>query len=314
MRPETEAAKDRTANAGGVTMSAIEATKLAAYAEENATNMALLMAWRNGSDRALRKLVANLRNFLFSEIVLMRRRLGRRSLMCDLHSAAREGLLVGLTRFDESKGVAITTYASYWIRAFLRVQIINDWSHGTMRKMETPQLEALAIAINKRLEDLEHLAAEGVSQRVVDSLVARKRFELEWIDDDTVDEESDEESSSSTLDKRIVDRSDAPLTPEDQMIAAQHGMYLEKSLNHAFMSLTALQMAAVQHVMDGEDSLAEFARRRGVSPQASTASWRSACRVIKDKVAQCQVVQSEVEQCQKKPKRKAQTHSDASTA
>lgn len=313
MRGETEAAQGCTANVGGVAMSVIEAAKLAAYAEENATNIMLLRAWRNGSDHALRKLMTNLRNFVFSEITFMRQRMGRRSLMCDLKSAALEGLFVGLTRFDESKGVAITTYVSYWIRAFLRVQMINDWSLGTMRKMDTPQLEALAIAINKRFENLDHLVTEGVSQRIVDNLVARKRFELEWIDEN-VSEEMDEEEPCSALDKQILDRSDASPTPEDMMILAQHGMYLEKSLSHAFTWLTSLQIAAVKHVMYGEDSLADFARRRGVSPQASTASWRSACRVIKDRVANCQIVQSEVEECQKKPKRTAQAQFDVSTA
>jgi hypothetical protein len=313
MRREAETAQSGTAN-GGVAMSEIETAKAAAYAEENVTNIMLLRAWRNGSARALRQLVTNLRNFVFSEITFMQQRMGRRSLMCDLRSAAHEGMYVGLTRFDESKGAAITTYVSYWIRAFLRVQMINDWSHGTMRKMGPPQLEALATAIDKRLENLEHLTAEGVSQRVVDSLVARKRFELEWIDEH-VNEEMDENGEPcSALDKKILDRSDASPTPEDMMISAQHGMYLEKSLNHAFTWLTSLQMAAVKHVMDGEDSLAEFARRRGVSPQASTASWRSACRVIKDQVAKCEIVQSEVEQCQKKTKRTALAQSDVSIA
>jgi RNA polymerase sigma-32 factor len=135
---------------------------------------ALAVRWRNGHElSAARRLVtANLRFVV--KIAFEYRTYGVRLL--DLIQEGNLGLMVAVDRFDPTRGVRLTTYAVWWIRAYIQEHIRRMWSlvrFGTTRaeqrcfyrlRRERQRLERsgegadperLAAALGVRTEELE---------------------------------------------------------------------------------------------------------------------------------------------------------------
>jgi RNA polymerase sigma-32 factor len=95
---------------------------------------ALAVAWRTRRDPAAaeRLVTANLRFVV--KIAFEYRTYGLR--MLDLIQEGNLGLLVAVERFDPGRGVRLTTYAVWWIRAYIQEYIRRSWSlvrFGTTR-------------------------------------------------------------------------------------------------------------------------------------------------------------------------------------
>ena len=138
----------------------------------------LAVEWRHHHDaEAASKLVtANLRFVV--KIAFEYRTYGMRLL--DLVQEGNLGLMVAVERFDPDRGVRLTTYAVWWIRAYIQEHIRRQWSlvrFGTTRaeqrcfyrlRRERQRLERggtsadpvrLAAALGVRPEDLEAIEA-----------------------------------------------------------------------------------------------------------------------------------------------------------
>lgn len=154
----------------------------------------LAIAWRRRGDaRAAARLVtANLRFVV--KIAFEYRTYGMRLL--DLIQEGNLGLLVAVDRFDPDRGVRLTTYAVWWIRAYIQEHIRRQWSmvrFGTTRaeqrcfyrlRRERQRLERgggaadpakLAAALGVRTEDLQ----------AIESRITRRDVSLDdpaWLD------------------------------------------------------------------------------------------------------------------------------------
>src|SRR6478672_3907695 len=134
----------------------------------------LAMRWRrfHDQDAAERLVTANLRFVV--KIAFEYRTYGMRLL--DLIQEGNLGLMVAVDRFDPDRGVRLTTYAVWWIRAYIQEHIRRQWSlvrFGTTRaeqrcfyrlRRERQRLERggqaadpqrLAAALGVRPEELE---------------------------------------------------------------------------------------------------------------------------------------------------------------
>jgi RNA polymerase sigma-32 factor len=134
----------------------------------------LALSWRRDRDpeAAARLVTANLRFVV--KIAFEYRTYGMRLL--DLIQEGNLGLMVAVDRFDPDRGVRLTTYAVWWIRAYIQEHIRRQWSlvrFGTTRaeqrcfyrlRRERQRLErggqtanpaALAAALGVRPSDLE---------------------------------------------------------------------------------------------------------------------------------------------------------------
>jgi RNA polymerase sigma-32 factor len=99
---------------------------------EEERELAIACAKRRDRDAARRLVVANLRFVV--KIAFEYRTYGARLL--DLIQEGNVGLLVAVERFDPDRGVRLTTYAVWWIRAFIQEYIRRSWSlvrFGTTR-------------------------------------------------------------------------------------------------------------------------------------------------------------------------------------
>ena len=154
----------------------------------------LAIAWRKHGDAraAARLATANLRFVV--KIAFEYRTYGMRLL--DLIQEGNLGLLVAVDRFDPDRGVRLTTYAVWWIRAYIQEHIRRQWSmvrFGTTRaeqrcfyrlRRERQRLERgggaadpakLAAALGVRTEDLQ----------AIESRITRRDVSLDdpaWLD------------------------------------------------------------------------------------------------------------------------------------
>jgi len=89
---------------------------------------ALVRRWQRSRDGSARdRLVeANMRH-----VASTVRRLASRSVSLeDLLSEGCLGLLVAIEKFDADKGVRLSTYARYWIRAYALRAVVKEWKRG----------------------------------------------------------------------------------------------------------------------------------------------------------------------------------------
>lgn len=139
----------------------------------------LAMRWRRfrDPDAAERLVTGNLRFVV--KIAFEYRTYGARLL--DLIQEGNLGLLVAVDRFDPGRGVRLTTYAVWWIRAYIQEYIRRGWS---MVRFGTTRAEQRCFyrlrRERQRLErsggkaDPERLAAAlGVSPRELEAIESR---------------------------------------------------------------------------------------------------------------------------------------------
>jgi RNA polymerase sigma-32 factor len=156
----------------------------------------LAVRWVEEGDReAARQLVlANLR--LVVKIAMEYRRAW--SSVLDLIQSGNVGLLEAVQRFDPYKGVKLTSYAVYWIRAYILKYIMDNFR--TVRLGRTRAQRKLFYRLNKEKRRLEQ---EGFE--VEPKLLAER---LEVSEDDVIDME--QRMSQSDLSLNAPARRDEP--------------------------------------------------------------------------------------------------------
>jgi RNA polymerase sigma-32 factor len=91
-----------------------------------AEELACVAAWQERQDRVLagRLIAAHLRHVVFTAMKFQNYGIP----VADLISEGSLGLMKALDRFDAGKGVRFSTYAIYWIRAHIVMEVMNSWS------------------------------------------------------------------------------------------------------------------------------------------------------------------------------------------
>jgi RNA polymerase sigma-32 factor len=108
--------------------------------------------------------VANLR--LVLKLAHEYRRSGQS--LSDLVQEGNLGLLAALRKFDPSRGVRLSSYAAFWIRAYMLRYILNNWN--LVRLGTTPAQRKLFFNLRKEQRRLEREGYEPTSERVADAL------------------------------------------------------------------------------------------------------------------------------------------------
>jgi RNA polymerase sigma-32 factor len=204
---------------------------------------ALAQRWRRMHDRAAadRLVLCNLR--FVAKIAFEYRPYGVRVL--DLIQEGNLGLLVAVERFDPGRNVRLTTYAVWWIRAYIQECIRRSWSmvrFGTTRaeqrcfyqlRRERQKLESRG----GRADPDRLAAALGVSRRELERIEARiTRRDLSL--DDPVFLDGDE-----TRGERIADERPGPETAaaaDEAERAARAGIW------HALSALDDRERAIIE--------------------------------------------------------------------
>jgi RNA polymerase sigma-32 factor len=134
--------------------------------------LACVAAWQERQDRVLagRLIAAHLRHVVFTAMKFQNYGIP----VADLISEGSVGLMKALDRFDAGKGVRFSTYAIYWIRAHIVMEVMNSWSvlsgpRGALNSRVFFRLrrERARLGSNEDAQSvLERLAAQfGVKER-----------------------------------------------------------------------------------------------------------------------------------------------------
>jgi RNA polymerase sigma-32 factor len=115
-------------------------------------------------DAAARLVTANLR--LVVKIAFEYRRAYRN--VMDLIQEGNIGLMQAVKKFDPYRGVKLSTYASWWIRAYILRYILNNWR---LVKVGTTQAQRrLFFNLSKEKRRLEALGIEPTARAIADGL------------------------------------------------------------------------------------------------------------------------------------------------
>jgi RNA polymerase sigma-32 factor len=204
---------------------------------------ALARRWRDRRDpEAGRRLVTSNLRFVV-KIAFEYRSYGVRLL--DLIQEGNVGLLVAIDRFDPGRGVRLTTYAVWWIRAYVQEHIRRSWSvvrFGTTRAEQRCfyrlRRERQRLERSDGQVDPERLAAAlGVgSQELeeIESRITRRDTSL----DDQAFVDADE-----TRGDRIADDSPGPETTVAEVELSAHA---QMQIRHALAKLDARERTIIQ--------------------------------------------------------------------
>ncbi len=116
-------------------------------------------------EAVLKLVVSNLR--LVVKIALEHHRYWTSNLL-DLIQEGNVGLMQAVTRFDPYRGVRFTTYASFWIRAYILKFIMDNWR--LVRIGTTQAQRKLFFDLKKEKERLEHLGFDAIPKLVAENL------------------------------------------------------------------------------------------------------------------------------------------------
>jgi RNA polymerase sigma-32 factor len=128
----------------------------------------------HGDTSAARKLIeANLR--LVVKIAYEYRRAHRNLL--DLVQEGNIGLIQAVGKFDPHRGVKLSSYAAFWIRAYILKFILNNWR---MVKIGTTQAQRkLFFNLRKEREKLEQLGYQATTARLAENLDVTEKEVIE---------------------------------------------------------------------------------------------------------------------------------------
>jgi RNA polymerase sigma-32 factor len=155
-----------------------------------------------GDTAAARKLIeSNLR--LVVKIAYEYRRAHRNLL--DLVQEGNIGLMQAVRKYDPYRGVKLSTYAAWWIRAYILKFILNNWR---MVKIGTTQAQRkLFFNLRKEKERLEHLGFQPDTKQLAESLDVRER--------DVIEMEKRLAAPDASLDAPLGGDDEAPRTRMD---------------------------------------------------------------------------------------------------
>ena len=150
-----------------------EIRKIPLLTEEEERELAIRYKKYGDKEAAFKLIVSNLR--LVVKIALEYHRYWTNNLL-DLIQEGNVGLMQALKRFDPFRGVRFTSYASFWIRAYILKYIMETWR---LVKIGTTKAQRkLFFDLKKEKERLDQMGFDRTPQLVAKSLNVN---EEEWI-------------------------------------------------------------------------------------------------------------------------------------
>ncbi|MBI5488969.1 MAG: RNA polymerase factor sigma-32 [Deltaproteobacteria bacterium] len=133
-------------------------------AQEQEKSLAVKYYERQDVDAAAALVTANLR--LVVKIAFEYRRAYRN--VMDLIQEGNIGLMQAVKKFDPFRGVKLSTYASWWIRAYILRYLLNNWR---LVKIGTTQAQRrLFFNLSKEKRRLESLGIDATPQNIAEGL------------------------------------------------------------------------------------------------------------------------------------------------
>ncbi len=146
-----------------------EIRKYQLLTREEEQELAIRYREHGDKDAALRLITSNLR--LVVKIAMEFQKSWMISLM-DLIQEGNIGLMQAIRKFDPYRGVKLSSYASYWIKAYILKFILDNWR---LIKIGTTQAQRkLFFNLNKEKERLRHLGFDPTPRLIAEGLEVKE--------------------------------------------------------------------------------------------------------------------------------------------
>lgn len=183
----------------------------------------------------------------------------------ELVSEGCVGLVKGIERFDPTRGYKLSTYVSYWIRAYILNFIVSD---ARLVKLGTTQAQRkLFFNLSKERAAMEaqglEVTAETIAEKMVVSEKDVKEMEVRMTRDSSLDEPVRDFGPGTTSKIEIL-VSDG-LVPDEALASAQKEEVLAKQFDLFRGSLAANEKVVFDSRMLGDETLQVVGDRLNVS-------------------------------------------------
>lgn len=188
--------------------------------------------------------------------------------LLDLIQEGNVGLMMAVKRFDPYRGVKFTTYASFWIRAYVLKFIMDNWR--LVRIGTTQAQRKLFFDLKKEKERLEKMGFDPVPKLVAETLQVKEdevvsmgqRMEMAELSLDTLVGEESKETFGDLL--------PAGGTPIDESLGEEELKdLLAQKLREFRLSLTEREREIFERRMMAENplTLREIGQKYNISPE-----------------------------------------------
>jgi RNA polymerase sigma-32 factor len=217
-----------------------------------------------GDSEALRQLVASHLRFV---ITIARRYRGWGPPMSDLIQEGALGLVRAVRRFDPERGVRLSTYAMWWIRAAIQDHVLQSWSMVRLGSSNAQKM--LALGLRRVAEDLTRGEGDPTDDRIsrlaqqfnataadVARLALRMRGRDASLDQGTA------------VGLPLIDRLASELpTPEQVLARLSEHRYVVEVIKAALAKLTPREQLVIhkRYLDDAKQTFEAIGRELGVS-------------------------------------------------
>jgi len=242
-----------------------EIGKFTILSEEEERTLAIRYREQGDREAALKLVVSNLR--LVVKIAFEYHRYWTTNLL-DLIQEGNVGLMQAVARFDPYRGVRFTTYASFWIRAYILKFVMDNWR---LVKIGTTQAQRrLFFDLNKEKQRLEQMGFDPVPKLVAQRLSVKPEEVVEMnqrmeMPDISLDARVDTDSSATFGD--LIPGHATP--PDEELGQHEFQKLLGQKLAEFRRGLTGREQDIFEQRMIAEQplTLREIAEKYAISPE-----------------------------------------------
>jgi len=177
------------------------------------------------------------------------------------------GLIHGIERFDPTRGYKLSTYVSYWIRAYILNFIVSD---ARLVKLGTTQSQRkLFFNLSRERAAMEAQGLEVTPEALAEKLVVSekdiKEMEVRMGKDSSLDEPIQEYGSTGSMTSKMDLISSDDLIPDEALSSFQKEEILTKEFGIFRGSLAPNEKVVFESRMLGEETLQEVGDKLNVS-------------------------------------------------
>lgn len=177
------------------------------------------------------------------------------------------GLIHGIERFDPTRGYKLSTYVSYWIRAYILNFIVSD---ARLVKLGTTQSQRkLFFNLSRERAAMEAQGLEVTPEALAEKLVVSekdiKEMEVRMGKDSSLDEPIQDFGSTGSMTSKMDLISSDDLNPDEALSSCQKEEILTKEFDIFRGSLAPNEKVVFESRMLGEETLQEVGDKLNVS-------------------------------------------------
>lgn len=177
------------------------------------------------------------------------------------------GLIRGIERFDPNRGYKLSTYVSYWIRAYILNFIVSD---ARLVKLGTTQSQRkLFFNLSRERAAMEAQGLEVTPEALAEKLVVSekdiKEMEVRMGKDSSLDEPIKDFDSTGSMTSKMDLISSDDLNPDEALSSCQKEEILTKEFDVFRGSLAPNEKVVFESRILGEETLQEVGDKLNVS-------------------------------------------------